>query len=112
MFDHSVYNAQNECSETGYETLARLLQYPDGTVVRVYRDNFGQVRAVAFKSAMHKVGYSGLLLNVDGTEKWKNTAPKMRGNNTTRTLAAIIVSLGFNWKRSEHETTAGAACFK
>lgn len=112
MFDHSVYNAQNECSETGYETLAHSLQMPDGVTIRVYVDNFKQVRAVAFKSPAHKVGYSGVLLNVDGSERWKTTAPAMRGQHTTRHLVAYLVSLGYNWKRSEHETTAGAACFK
>ena len=112
MFDHSVYNAQNECSETGYEVVAYSLKLPDGKVLRVFRDNFGQYRAVAFKSAMHKVGYSGVLLNADGSAKWKTTAPSMRGQNTTRQLVAFMVSLGIHWMRSEHETTAGAACFK
>lgn len=111
MFDHSVYSAQNECSETGYETLAHSLKCPGGGVIRVYTDNFGQVRAVAFKSDAHKVGYSGVLLNADGSEKWKTTAPAMRGLRATRQLAAMLVALGYPWKRSEHETTAGQACF-
>lgn len=112
MFDHSVYGARNECSETGYETLARSLSFPGGLVVKVFTDNLGQVRIVAFKSASHRVGYSGLLLNPDGSEKWKTTAVAMRGQNTTRQLAALLVDLGYKWSRSEHETIAGAACFK
>lgn len=112
MFDHSVYSAQNECSETGYETLAHSLTTPEGPTIKVFRDNFGQVRIVAFKSDAHNVGYSGLLLNADGTEKWKTTAPAMRGLNTTRQLAALLVHLGYKWSMSEHNTTAGLACFK
>lgn len=112
MFDHSVYAPRNECSETGYETLAHSLTFPEGLTIRVFTDNLGQVRAVAFKTAAHKRGYSGLLLNSDGSEKWKHTAPAMQGQHTTRQLAALLVHLGFKWRRSEHETTAGAACFK
>lgn len=112
MFDHSVYNAQNECSETGYETLAHSLTMPEGPCIKVFIDNFKQVRIVAFKSDAHKVGYSGLLLNADGTERWKLTDVSMQGRNTTRQLAALLVHLGYTWKRSEHNTTAGLACFK
>lgn len=112
MFDHSVYNARNECSETGYEVVAHSLDFPQGPHIKVFTDNLGQVRIVAYKSAAHRVGYSGLLLNPDGTEKWKTTAPAMRGLNTTRQLSALLVHLGYKWLRSEHETTAGAACYK
>lgn len=112
MFDHTVYNALNGCNETGLERLYSCQILPDGGVIRVYLDNFGQYRAVVFKSEAHSVGYSGVLLNTDGSVRWMHTALHMRGKATTRQLCCYMSSIGIKWRISEHLTDAGKACYK
>lgn len=112
MFDKSVYAALNGCSETGLEQLLIEQVLPTGQIVRVFVDNFKQYRAVIFQSVALDSGYSGVLLNVDGSIRWMHTRPDMRGHNTTRQLCAFMTSVGVYWERSEHETTAGQGCYK
>lgn len=112
MFDHSVYAALNGCSETGLEKPHKYEVFPNGEIVRVYVDNFGQYRAVVFKSEAHTVGYSGVLLNVDGSVRWMFTDSAMRGKGTTRQLCCYMSSIGIRWRISEHLTEAGKACYK
>lgn len=112
MFDKSVYAALNGCSETGLEQVLIEQVLPTSQIVRVFVDNFKQYRVVIFQSIALDSGYSGVLLNVDGSIRWMNTRPDMRGANTTRQLCAFLTSVGVYWQRSEHETAAGRACYK
>lgn len=112
MFDKSVYAALNGCSETGLEQLLIEQVLPTGQIVRVFVDNFKQYRAVIFQSNAPESGYSGVLLNIDGSIRWMHTRPDMRGHKATRQLCAFMTSVGVYWERSEHETIAGQACYK
>lgn len=112
MFDHTVYGALNECSETGLEKLHKFERLPNGQTVRVYVDNFKQYRAVICDSDAPTSGYSGVLLNPDRTIRWMHTRYDMRGSSTVRQLLGYMTSIGIKWKESEHLTEAGKGCFK
>lgn len=112
MFDKSVYAALNGCSETGLESVVTEQLLPNGHIVSVYVDNFKQYRITIATSGAPESGYSGVLLNVDGSIRWMHTRPDMRGQNVTRQLCAFLTVVGIHWQRSEHETIAGKACYK
>ena len=112
IFDHTVYNPIQGCNATVYEHSVKYERMPDGSVVRVYRDDNGQIRIVAFKSPEHNVGYSGMLLDCYGVIRWKATAPAMRGKGTTEQLRAYLaIVMKINVKRSDMQTIAGRACY-
>jgi hypothetical protein len=112
MFDKSVYAALNKCSETGLEKPHKQELFPNGQIVRVYVDNFKQYRAVIHESVAHSEGYSGVLLNPDGSIRWMNTAAYMRGHGTVKQLLGYMSSIGIKWQVSDHLTEAGKATFK
>lgn len=108
----SVYAAQNQCDMTGLERLVKSQTMPDGNHIRLFLDHKGKYRIVAFKSRAHKVGYSGVLVQADGEIHYKETCPSMRGAGTTRKLQALLTAWRIRWYPSQHQTTAGAACYK
>ncbi len=111
-FNDTVYAALNQCKLTGLETLLRQTTTPDASVIRLYRDHRGWHRIVAFKSAAHKVGYSGVLVQSDGEIHYKETCKAMRGRSSTKQLQAMLTKWGVQWYPSPYQTTAGAACYK
>lgn len=112
MFDHTVYAALNGCSETGLEKPHKVERLPNGQIVRVFVDNFQQYRATISESEAPETGYSGVLLNPDGSVRWMHTRADMRGCRATRHLCAYMSSIGIRWRISEHLTEAGRACYK
>lgn len=96
---------------TGLECLVRTTTLADGRIIRLFRDHVGRYRIVAFKSAAHNVGYSGVLLHPDGEIYYKRTCQAMRGQNTTRQLQALLGVWGVKWFSSQYLTDAGKACY-
>lgn len=110
--DNSVYNGINQCRFTMLEALAHKADYPDGTIIRCFKDEKGQLRIVAFKSAAHKVGYSGVLVHPWGEIRYKETCRAMRRQGATRALCAMLTVWGERWYPSQDQTLAGAACYQ
>lgn len=92
-FDHTIYHAQNQCSCTGLERLIRAQTCPNGHIIRVYRDNFRQYRAVAFKTPAHKVGYAGMAWDILGQLRYKEACPAMRHCPGYAAMLAVMESL-------------------
>lgn len=109
--DRTVYNACNRCPHTGLEKLISFHPMPNGSTIRIFKDNFGQVRIVAFKPG-NGTGYAGVLLDQHAVIKWKEVNPADRGKNVTRQLTAFLTMLGYRWQASDNQTASGKACYK
>lgn len=111
LYNRSVYNACNRCTATGLERMVSFDHMGNGITIRVFVDNFEQVRCVAFKAGSG-TGFAGILLDQYGVIRWKETNPADRGKGYTRQLAGYLSSKGYTVKASEWQTQAGAACYK
>lgn len=107
--NETICNAENACRFTGTERLVEFVRVNKTDKVRLFRDNYGQHRIVYFAQGQ---GVSAVLLNADGSIKYKHTMPSHRGHNMTRQLQALLTVWGIKWKASDYQTTAGAACYK
>lgn len=104
----TICNAQNECRFTGLERPHAYRVISPGQVARLYKDNFGQFRIVLFIDGQ---GASAVLVGNDKSIRYKHTMPAHRGRNHTRQLQALLAVMGVDWRSSEWQTEAGAACY-